>query len=70
MAATQAETGRTVPGGIGELPAVLHRKCRDLPAVFRPPGALFIADHGRQPTGCVGLAPCTHKRVHFTGQLR
>lgn len=55
MAATQAETGRAVPGGIGELPAVLHHECRDLPAVYRPPGALLIAGHGRQPAGCVGL---------------
>lgn len=27
MAATQAETGRAVPAGIGELPAVLQREC-------------------------------------------
>ena len=36
MAATQAETGQAVPGGIGELPAVLQRECRDLPAVLLP----------------------------------
>jgi ribosomal protein S18 acetylase RimI-like enzyme len=63
MAATQAETGRAVPGGIGELPAVLQRECRDLPAVYRPPGALLIAGHGSQPAGCVGLAPCTDERT-------
>ena len=55
MAATQGETGQPVPGGIGELPAVLHRECRNLPAVYRPPGALLIAGHGRQPAGRVGL---------------
>jgi len=62
MAATQAETGQPVPGGISELPAVLQRECRDLPAVYRPPGALLIADHGGQPAGCVGLAPCPDER--------
>jgi hypothetical protein len=52
MAATRAETGQPVPGGIGELPAVLQRECRD-----RPLGALLITDHGsRQLVGCVGLA--------------
>jgi ribosomal protein S18 acetylase RimI-like enzyme len=56
MAATQAETGQAVPAGIGELPAVLQRECRDLPAVYRPPGALLIADLGGQPAGCAGLA--------------
>jgi hypothetical protein len=54
--ATQAETGQAVPGGIGELPAVLHCECRYLPAVCRPLGALLIAGHGRQPVGCAGLA--------------
>jgi ribosomal protein S18 acetylase RimI-like enzyme len=63
MAATQAETGRAVPGGIGELPAVLQRECRDLPAVYRPPGALLIAGHGSQPVGCVGLAPRSDERT-------
>ena len=63
MAATQAETGWTVPGGIAELPAVLQRECRDLPAVYRAPGALLIADHGSQPSGCVGLAPCCDERT-------
>ena len=63
MAATQAETGRAVPGGIGELPAVLQRECRSLPAVYRPPGALLVADHGSQPAGCVGLAPCTDEHT-------
>lgn len=29
----------------------------DLPAVYRPPGALLLADHGGQPAGCAGLAP-------------
>jgi putative acetyltransferase len=46
-----------VPAGIGELPAVLQRECRDLPAVYRPPGALLMAGHNGQPAGCVGLAP-------------
>jgi len=58
MAATQAQTGHPVPAGIGELPPVLQRECRDLPAVYRPPGALLIAHHCGRPVGCVGLAPC------------
>lgn len=58
MAATQAETGRAVPTGVGELPAVLKHECRTLQAVYRPPGALLIADHNGQPAGCVGVAPC------------
>jgi ribosomal protein S18 acetylase RimI-like enzyme len=63
MAATQAETGQAVPAEIGELPAVLQRECRDLQAVYRPPGALLIADHGGQPAGCVGIAPCPAERT-------
>lgn len=59
MAATQAESGRAVPARIGELPTVLQRECRDLPAVYCPPGALLIADHDGQPAGCVGLTPCS-----------
>ena len=58
MAATQAETGQPVPAKISELPAALRRECRDLSAVYRPPGALLIADDSGQPAGCVGLAPC------------
>ncbi len=38
MAATRAETGQAVPRRDRELPAVLHRECRDLPAVYRPAG--------------------------------
>ena len=60
MAATQAETGQAVPAGIGELPAVLQRECRHLQAVYRPPGALLIADHGGQPA-C--LASCSPERT-------
>jgi len=56
MAATQAETGRPVPAGIAELPAVLRRECSRLPDVYRPPGALLIADLGGQPVGCAGLS--------------
>jgi len=63
MAATLAETGRAVPAGIGELPAVLERECRNLPFVYRAPGALFIADRGGQPCGCVGLARCSQERT-------
>ena len=63
MAATQAETGQEVPAGIGELPAVLQRECRNLPAVYRPPGAFLIADHGGQPAGCAGLASCSPERT-------
>jgi GNAT superfamily N-acetyltransferase len=63
MAATLAETGRAVPAGIGELPAVLKHECRNLPAIYRAPGALFIADRGGQPCGCVGLALCSQERT-------
>ena len=56
MAATQAETGQAVPTGVGELPAALRHECRTLPAVYRLPGALLIADHNGQPAGCVGIA--------------
>lgn len=56
MARTQAETGQRVPADMGELPAVLRRECRDLREVYRPPGALLIADYGGQPAGCAGLA--------------
>jgi ribosomal protein S18 acetylase RimI-like enzyme len=63
MAATQAETGHAVPGGIDELPTVLQRECRDLSAVYRPPGALLIASYGGQPVGCVGLARCVDERT-------
>jgi len=63
MAATLAETGRAVPAGIGELPAALRRECRNLPAIYRAPGALLIADRGGQPCGCVGLALCSGERA-------
>jgi GNAT superfamily N-acetyltransferase len=63
MATTQAETGQAVPAGIGELPAVLQHECRNLRALYRPPGALLIADRGGQPAGCVGLAPCPAERT-------
>jgi GNAT superfamily N-acetyltransferase len=56
MAATQAETGRTVPAGTGELPAVLRLECSSLQDVYRPPGIFLIADLGSRPAGCVGLA--------------
>jgi GNAT superfamily N-acetyltransferase len=56
MAATQAETGRPVPAGIGDLPAVLQHECSNLRDAYRPPGVLLIADYGGQPFGCVGLA--------------
>jgi GNAT superfamily N-acetyltransferase len=56
MAATQAETGRPVPADSGELPAVLQRECDSLHDVYRPPGVFLIAELGRQPAGCVGLA--------------
>ena len=57
MAATLAEAGRLAPGGIGELPPVIQRECRNLAAVYRPPGALLVAYAGGQPIGCAGLAP-------------
>jgi putative acetyltransferase len=63
MAATQAQTGRAVPAGIGELPAVLQCECRNLPAIYRSPGALLIADDGGQPAGCAGLASCSPERT-------
>lgn len=56
MAATQGETGRPVPAGIDELPAVLHRECSSLHDVYRPPGDFLIAYLGGQPVGCAGLA--------------
>ena len=67
MAATQAETGRPVPGGIGELPPVLQHECRNLPAVYRPPGALLVTYAGQVAAGCAGLAPCLPER---TAQVR
>lgn len=63
MAATQAETGRPVATGIGELPAVLQQECRNLPVVYRPPGALLIAGSQGQSAGCAGLAPCGTERT-------
>lgn len=56
MAATQGETGRPVPAGVDDLPAVLRRECVGLQDAYRPPGTLLIADQGGQPVGCVGLA--------------
>jgi N-acetylglutamate synthase-like GNAT family acetyltransferase len=56
MAATQAETGRSVRAGIGDLPAVVQRECVDLQDVYHPPGTLLIADRDGQLVGCVGLA--------------
>lgn len=67
MAATQAETGQPVPAGVAELPAVLRRECRTLPAVYRVPGALLIADLDGEPAGCVGLAPSA---AHRTGEVK
>jgi ribosomal protein S18 acetylase RimI-like enzyme len=67
MAATLAETGSAVPAGIGELPAVLQHECRNLPAVYRPPGALLIACHGQELAGCVGLATSSPER---TGEIK
>jgi putative acetyltransferase len=63
MAATQAETGRRVPGDMEELPAVLRRECQDLPGVYRAPGALLISDCDGQPAGCVGLAALPGQRT-------
>jgi len=56
MAATLAETGHPVPASAAGLPTVLGREVRDLQAAYHPPGALLIAYHDGQPTGCVGLA--------------
>src|SRR5690348_3297280 len=66
MIATQTEMGRPLPAGVGDLPAVLQRECSNLPAVYRPPGALLIADHGGQPGGCAGLAP----RASHTAEIK
>ncbi len=56
MAATQAETGRPVPAGVGDLPAVLQRECSSLQDVYRPPGVFLIADFADEAAGCTGLA--------------
>jgi GNAT superfamily N-acetyltransferase len=58
MASTIVETGRGNPGWIGELPPVLLCECRNLPVVYRPPGALLIAYHNGRPAGCAGVALC------------
>jgi GNAT superfamily N-acetyltransferase len=58
MASTMVETGRGIPGWIGELPPVLMCECRNLPVIYRPPGALLIAYHNGQAAGCAGVAPC------------
>jgi ribosomal protein S18 acetylase RimI-like enzyme len=63
MAATQAETGQPVPAGIGDLPGVLQRECRDLQSVYRPPGVFLIAYQDDFPAGCVGLAPAAPART-------
>ena len=63
MAATQAETGRPVPGGIAGLPPVLQHECRNLRAAYRPPGVLLVAYAGQVPAGCVGLAHCLPART-------
>jgi ribosomal protein S18 acetylase RimI-like enzyme len=58
MAATVAEeTGRPPPAVAGELPAALQRECRNLQAVYQPPGALLVAYRNEQAAGCAGLAP-------------
>lgn len=59
MAVTQAETGQPVPAGIGDLPGVLQRECRDLQSVYRPPGVFLIGYRDDVPVGCVGLAAGT-----------
>jgi GNAT superfamily N-acetyltransferase len=56
MASTIVETGRGDPAWIGELPPVLLCECRNLPVVYRSPGALLIAYHNGQPAGCAGVA--------------
>lgn len=58
MASTVVETGRGNPGWIGELPPVLLCECRNLPVVYRSPGALLIAYHNGRPAGCAGVALC------------
>ena len=58
MASTIVETGRGDPAWIGELPPVLLCECRNLPVIYRPPGALLIAYHNGQPAGCAGVALC------------
>ena len=57
MASAMVETGRGIPGWIGELPPVLMCECRNLPVVYRSPGALLIAYHNGQAAGCAGVAP-------------
>jgi GNAT superfamily N-acetyltransferase len=58
MASTMVETGRGNPGWIGELPPVLLCECRNLPVVYRSPGALLIAYHNGRAAGCAGVALC------------
>jgi GNAT superfamily N-acetyltransferase len=58
MASTMIETGRGNPGWIGELPPVLLCECRNLPVIYRSPGALLIAYHNGRAAGCAGVVPC------------
>ena len=55
MAMTEGECDRPVPRSVEDLPAVLSRECRALPATYAPPGVLLLACVADEPVGCVGL---------------
>jgi hypothetical protein len=56
MAATRAETGQAVPGGIASCPPCSTASAATCQPFTARRGAVLIAGHGRQPAGCVGLA--------------
>jgi hypothetical protein len=56
MAATRAETGQAVPGGIASCPPCSTRECATCQPFTARRGALLIAGHGRQLAGCADLA--------------
>jgi ribosomal protein S18 acetylase RimI-like enzyme len=55
MAMTEADSGRTVPASVDELPPVLSAECRTLPQTYAAPGVVLLACVGDEAVGCVGL---------------
>ena len=55
MAATQSEAGRGDVDEIGQLPSILSSECIDPRAAYPPPGTVFLALHGEEPVGAVGI---------------